>query len=271
MRYKTLTVDLSDNNPPPDLAKHWAAGFRVLILKLTEGTSYSWAASHALSAAWHKMGTGGIVGHYHFGEPGDGTAEAHWFLAHVLPDLSGGDFLVYDAEKNGVKAKQVYAFIDTCHTFRPTNEVQARMLVRAFRRSMEYGGPGFFIPNRIKSHLGWWLWQAEYGPVAKPIPGFPIRAMWQFTSDATNIPGIGGRVDLSHVTARVLQPTSHFGDRHFAVLDLATALRHAGYRGFAMNSKLGRGKRRAINKLKKSHGWRADGVAGPRVFKALGL
>jgi len=65
--------------------------------------------------------------------------------------------------------------------------------------------------------------------------------------------------------------TMRRGDEGPAVRNLERALRHAGYYTGAIDGDYGPVVAAAVNALKHAHGWHQDGVAGPRVLRALGL
>lgn len=188
-----LMVDLSSNNPAPDLKAHYAAGHRVLCLKVSEGTSYAWARSHALSAAWHALGPDAIVWHYHFLHPGlssSGTAQADYFWAHVRGDIRAGDRLVVDCETKGETGAEVSAFV-------------RRLAARAPHvPRVIYGSPYFLRDHHIRPVNGEGLWIAEYQASRVDFipPGWSSYLAWQYTDRASGVAGIPGHVDESHLS-----------------------------------------------------------------------
>src|SRR4051794_27898733 len=185
-----LMVDLSSNNGTPDLRKHYAAGYRVIALKATEGVSYTWSGDARLGDQWHKLG--GRVVHYHFAQPGDPVAQADHFVNAIRGHLGKSDGVVLDAERGGVNGAFARKFID-------------RVIARLGNvNGMIYGSPSFLNANGISKYRGWRLWLAEYGPRAD-VPGSWVTWMaWQFTDRARNIPGVPGAVDQSHVKSWLL-------------------------------------------------------------------
>lgn len=265
--YKTLMVDLSSNNPRPDLDQMWKAGFRVLCLKVSESTNYVWLESADLAKRWqHK---GGIVHHYHFLRPGpgdtastiSGTNQAEWYWQHVRHLLGPADLFVVDVEVQGVDAKEVNAFIDRLHDLDPG------------RSGLIYGPPYFLRDHKIKPHRGWGLWLATYtAQVAFLPPGWKYWSAWQYT-DHGKVPGCPSPVDVSRLHRAMIEPTLHRGDQLFAVVDLKRALHRAGYRGMSLRSnKYGSGTARAVSKFKQQQGWtrRPSGnIVGRRMWTAL--
>lgn len=203
MSARLLMVDLSSNNATPDLAKHHAAGYRIIGLKASEGTSYVWTGGATLAKAWHKLD--GRVVHYHFAKAGGGTArqQADAFLAAVAGRWADGDILCLDIEgqpslpgyrqwRKGEAGPFAAAFIARCRAARPTAV------------GLVYGPPYFLRDNGVTSH-GWGLWLADYRsrPTFIP-PSWERWTAWQFTSTAAGLPGVPGAVDHSKVRRELL-------------------------------------------------------------------
>jgi YD repeat-containing protein len=182
-----LMVDLSSNNAAPDLAKHYEGGHRVIALKATEGTSYTWDQHGRLADEWHKLG--GAVWHYHFARPGDAKTQATRLLNAVgTQHWHAGDRIVLDAEASGVTAAFVRTFIATCYLNRPNWS------------GIVYSYSSFLIAAKIKPTHGWGLWLAAYQSTEpKPAPGWARLTAWQFTDKQSGLPGISGAVDCSHL------------------------------------------------------------------------
>lgn len=204
-------VDLSSNNGTPDLAKHYAAGYRIIALKATESTTYNWPGDDALTARWHALG--GKVVHYHFARPGSARAQADYFLSAVAGRWADGDLLCLDAEVDGVNGAFAQAFINRCHAKRPN------------AGGLVYGPPYFLRDHGIKPAHGWGLWIADYeGKVDFIPPGWERWTARQFTDKATGIPGIPGAVDHSRIRREFLPlaPPPPLTDKHRAALVVAT-------------------------------------------------
>lgn len=209
-----LMVDLSSNNAAPNLAQHWAAGYRIIALKATEGTAYTWTAGAALTKAWHRLG--GRVVHYHFARPGSGVAQADHYLAAVAGRWADGDLLCLDAETDGVNGTLARAFINRCHAKKPT------------AGGLIYGPPYFLRDHGIKPAHGWGLWLAQYASRVSLIPpGWDRWDVWQYTDHAT-VPGCPAPVDQSKVRRELLlaaEPkTPPMTDGHRAVVRDATKI-----------------------------------------------
>lgn len=195
-----LFVDLSSNNPLPSrrrLRRHYKAGRRVLVLKVSQGTGYAWADSHTLSDIWHSLG--GRVGHYHWTSPGgsaSGTEQANYFWSHVQHDLADGDLLIEDLEQQGATEAEHAAF-------------QARLatLVRASKLKAitrwTYSGAYFLREIGAKHHGTRW-WGAGY-PSLPFIPAGWTLAAHQYT-DKASAPGLAGSLDQSRLLIPLTPP-----------------------------------------------------------------
>lgn len=182
-----LFVDLSDNDPPHDLKAHYDAGYRTLVLKVTQGTSYVWGDSHKYAAEWHSFGKDAIVGHYHFLAPGSaasGTLQANYFWAHVKGDVRKGDVLIEDVETNGEDGAEHSSF-------------QSKLKSLSRLERWTYGSPYFLRDHGITAQ-GTLLWLAEVAATWAFIPpGWKTVHAWQFTFTANGVPGMPENVDQS--------------------------------------------------------------------------
>lgn len=95
------------------------AGLAFAFVKATESTNYV-NPRYAAQVA-HARAAGLVVGHYHFQRPGDGNAQADYFLAHVR--LSAGDILACDWEDAGVSQAQRDAFVNRVKAKAPGHKV----------------------------------------------------------------------------------------------------------------------------------------------------
>lgn len=179
-----LMIDLSSNNPAPNLKELWAKGYRVLGLKATESTNYTWSEGLRFADAWHKLG--GTVWHYHFAQPGNPEAQARHFLSAIRGHTAKGDKLVLDAEVAGVGGQFSDAFFNVVHAASPLGEEI-------------YGTPYFIRDSGIRPKHGQGLWLADYAahPAFIP-PGWRKWDAWQFTRTST-VSGETGHVDQSHL------------------------------------------------------------------------
>jgi lysozyme len=184
-------IDISHHNSDDgkiklDFAAAKAAGIDAVLHKATEGLGYvdlTYAPNRAAAVA-----AGMLWGAYHFGEGGDGVAQAELFLAHV--GSLDGTLLALDLEPNPHGPTMTLA--------------QARDFV-TYVHAKTGRWPGLYSGETIKEELGnahdpvlanCWLWLAEYGPKANVPANWPTWTMWQYTDGAIgdeprSVPGIG--------------------------------------------------------------------------------
>lgn len=179
-----LFVDLSSNNGTPNLPKHYKAGHRLLALKATEGTDYTWGDHKRLADEWHHLG--GVVWHYHFARPGDPLGQANRFLAAVAACFKPGDVLILDAEVPGVDGKFTTTFLNRVHAMRGNTPLGI------------YGSAYFLRDNHIRPVHEALLWLAGYPTFPFMPPGWSKVHAHQF-SDAAKVDGIPGKVDYSRL------------------------------------------------------------------------
>lgn len=254
-----LMVDLSSNNPLPDLATHYRAGYRVIALKATENLDYTWPQHGALADQWHRLG--GRVVHYHFAQPGNPVGQADHFKAALAGHLGSQDVVCLDCEVGGVNGLFTRQFIDRLNVSVP---------------GMIYGSPSFLNTNGIGKYRGWRLWLAEYGPKADVPRSWVTWMAWQFTDRATGVPGITGPVDLSHVKGWLLPavrpaifyPRLRRGSRGPWVHKMQDLLNHKGAH-LIVDGQFGPGTEAAVNAVKKAHHLPTNGVCGPGLWWVL--
>ena len=211
MSNKYQMVDVNGYRVPTNLAAHYRAGFRVLCVKVTQGSGYSWPQGLAIIDAWHKQGPDAHCVVYHFATAGiPGAAQADHFLATVSPHLRWKDVYCIDMEgqPNGYRqwahgeAKAVHdAFIDRVNA----NGRRFGRLRRKTLNGLTYGGPYFLRDNGIRKHGGWRLWIAAYAAKLPFIPpGWLTYMAWQYTDAQTGVPGMPSSLDCSHIKSWLL-------------------------------------------------------------------
>lgn len=227
-----LFVDLSSNNPVPSrrrLRRHYKAGRRLLVLKVSQGTGYTWSDSHQLSEWWHQLG--GVVGHYHWTSPGGaayGTQQADYFWDHVQHDLADGDLLIEDLEQQGATEAEHAAF-----------QARLTLLVRRSKLKLTrwtYSGVYFLESIHAKPH-GTKFWGAGYPTLPPTPPGWTLVAH-QYT-DKASAPGLAGSLDQSRLLAPLPHPPApkptkpkplKFGPIRTRVFTRITAQLNAGHK-----------------------------------------
>lgn len=260
-----LMIDVSSNNPVPNLQQHWDAGYRVLALKATESTSYTWTLGNTLADKWHSFG--GRVVRYAFVRPGNPEAEADFYVAAIRASLRAGDVYAIDAEVDGIDGPFVRRFIARVNARGPRYGILHRPL-----HGLVYGPPYFLRDHGITGY-GWGLWLADYE--ARPSfipPGWKTWTAWQFSQTAS-APGTQGSVDESHIRGFLLpvvhrNPVLHMGDRGIAVRRLQDLLNKRGAH-LRVDGVFGRATRDAVNWFRSAHGWARTGRVGPGMWRAL--
>jgi GH25 family lysozyme M1 (1,4-beta-N-acetylmuramidase) len=250
MLYKM--IDISSNNPPPDLDELWAEGYRVLGIKCTESTNYHFTNGEVLGAKWHAKG--GIVVWYHFLHPDKGAEQATYFWSFYKKVRKVGDLIAVDVEVNGAW-NSYKAFID--ETRRRTRD-----------RGLIYGSPGYLEPHGVIKYKGWRLWLAQYGSHANVPRSWKYWMLWQYTSSGHD-KADSGRIDISYVKDWVFQPNLSMGDRNICVYMLKRNLKELGYKGISNSQRYGPATKRAVNKVRAKHHMGQTGRVDQRVWRHI--
>lgn len=149
-----------------------------VILKASEGTG----TDPAFAGRWAEAGRLGLPrGAYLFERPDlDPIVQADHFLGVVQPVL--GDVLIIDCERDGVNV------LGHCWT------IAQHLHDRTGGWPMVYAGPGLWntlspVSTAVEIAAHCPLWQAQYGPTASPMHGWPGGwRLWQYT-DHGSVPG----------------------------------------------------------------------------------
>jgi len=167
-----LVCDLSHNNADVDLVAAKAWGIVGVILKVTEGVTWSDPTFEDRRVAAHGLGL--LVGGYHFGNgnPAGGAAQAKHFLARMQP--TPDELIALDFERNTpqMTLQEAADFTLACS---PS--------MKGYWSSLATAVPA----NHILRQRGRWV--PKYGPE----PAEP-HDLWQF-SDGTLGPYAGHKVD----------------------------------------------------------------------------
>jgi lysozyme len=182
-----VVVDLSHYNTVSDFNTVKGDGIVGIIHKATQGTTITDSKYNSRKPA--VLAAGLWWGAYHFGESGDGVAQAKYFLSVVNPGPN--DLLVLDLEQNPSGGSMTLAEAEDFVTY-----VEAQT----------GRWPGLYGGSYVKQILGnntdtalanCWFWLSEYGPEAKLVPSaWPTWTMWQYTDgdvgpDPHAVTGIG--------------------------------------------------------------------------------
>jgi lysozyme len=177
-------VDLASYQGAPDFARVRQSGYVFLITKVSEGITYTFPGFRRNRTEGHRVDMG--VGFYHFARGGNPTGEADYFLG-AIGALEPGEVLVLDWEiQHPDPVGWCHAWLSRCY---------ARTGVRPWIY-MNYSAA-----TRIQwgdvANAGFPLWLAKYDGV-KDFPGMPYwgTPVAKQYSDAGQVPGINGKVDL---------------------------------------------------------------------------
>jgi len=176
MAYEGI-FDMSHWQGTPDLAAAKEAGFSAVILKATQGatvTDQTFAANLA-----NATENGFLTGAYHFGEPGDGSAQADFFLSVANPTAQM--LVALDYERGSAGTMAIQSAVDFV----------TRINTQLGRWPVLYGGSDLKQQlagqaNPVLSNCP--LWLAEYGANAVLPPGWANWTLWQFSDDNINKP-----------------------------------------------------------------------------------
>ena len=180
-------VDMSHWNTVTSFAEVKEAGIVGVIHKATGGTNFQdpmyWTRRpQALDA-------GLLWGAYHFGEAGDGVAQAEYFLSFVKPTPT--DLLVLDFEPNPSGGTM---------TLQEAEQFVTQVQAATGRWPGLYGSPTFLNqalggqPSPTLSSC--WLWLADYAATPVLPTGWPLWTLWQYTDgqhgpEPYSVSGIG--------------------------------------------------------------------------------
>ncbi|MCI0487525.1 MAG: glycoside hydrolase family 25 protein [Blastocatellia bacterium] len=181
-----VVVDLSHFNNVSDFDTVKQSGIVGVIHKATQGTGYK--DSTYQSRKPEALAAGLLWGAYHFGEGGDGAAQADFFLSFVSPEPE--DLLVLDFEQNPQGGSMTIAEAE-------------QFVTEIFNKTGRW--PGMYGGSYLKELLGsstnptlanCWFWLAQYGSNAVVPANWPTWTMWQYTDGVNgpephSVPGIG--------------------------------------------------------------------------------
>src|ERR1044072_794085 len=169
-----VVIDLSHFNTVESFETVKSAGIVGVIHKATQGTGWTDPDYHTRRS--QALAAGLWWGAYHFGQGGDGVAQADHFLSFVNPGPN--DLLALDLETNPSGASMTLAEAEQFVT-----EVQSK----TGRWPGLYGGGGYLDGlignNQIPSLANCWFWLSEYGSTPKVPANWPTWTLWQYTGD----------------------------------------------------------------------------------------
>lgn len=183
-----LVIDISHHQADPvDFAKIKANGTIGVILKATEGTSYTDPTYAKRRDAARAAGLG--VSAYHFLKPGSIVQQMQYFAKQA--GMGKGDRLVIDYEHAGLKLPDLETAVSALRDAAPGVEITI------------YGASGFLgaqlagVKNEKLAACS--LWVASYTTRSEPTMSglkgtWPVWSLWQYT-DKGDVVGIKGPID----------------------------------------------------------------------------
>lgn len=189
-------LDLSNNNPNPNFVTLKANGVRGVMLKASEGATFTDPVFKGWAARARRAGL--RVGGYHFAQPdgGDPVKEAQHFAA-ALGKITVNDFRpALDLEQNPghLSWSQLVAWSRAFNQefFKITKTLP-----------MFYASKGWIQSMHADVPIGAALWLAHWSNDGKPFTPtapFPWKKvhLHQYTSDG-HVKGISGRVDKNQI------------------------------------------------------------------------
>lgn len=199
-----LGVDVSDYQDGADFAEVAAAGYAFAYIKASEGATGPNSTQRLVGKHWVNAGAAGLIrGLYHFFRTtSDPLAQVAHFAA-VAGSVDPGAFAapnlppVIDVEWQHAHPEELGGI--AAADFADRVVVATRELARVSgRRPVVYTAPGFWTLLPLRPELVDLadLWEADYGPSAPPLGGWPAAELWQFTASGS-VPGYPGRADVS--------------------------------------------------------------------------
>ena len=190
-------VDVSHHQGDVDWASYAAAGKKLAICKLTEGSDWSDEKAVENRAAASKLGLdmglyhyAGSSGDHKFGDP---VKEADFYVSQV-GTLAKNEFPVLDFEDaNGLKPDQLVEW---------AGKWCATVEEKTGKTPWIYTYAGFLHKLDATPLTHYPLWLADYNSIDRDhppsaAPWVSLQA-WQYTAGAV-VPGIEGQVDASYV------------------------------------------------------------------------
>lgn len=214
-------IDISSFQVGLDMAKVKAAGKEFVLLKVSEGTDWTYDFS-ALETGAHTNGL--VVGKYHYGRPDtntstsdvraitlDATLEAEWFLTAGKP--VEGDMIALDLEQQtSLSPAQMEVWVATWLSVVENVLGQIPLL---------YTNPNYWATEMggTKEFGAYPLWLAEWGandgtrqaPTVYPA-GWTSFAIHQYTSKGT-ITGWSGSLDFNYINPNFEYTTLQIGQQ----------------------------------------------------------
>jgi lysozyme len=184
-----VCIDISHWQDFPDFNEVYAAGVKGMIHKATEGSTY--IDPNRVENCANAMAAGLAISTYFWIKPGDGRAQAEFYLSVIDP--VPGERVVIDYEESG------------CTLTTLKDAVQALLDYKQNLKITVYSGHllkeqlGDKKDDYLAQHTDLWLAQytSSEDDISWPSGTYPKWALWQY-SETGEVDGIdGGYVDLN--------------------------------------------------------------------------
>jgi lysozyme len=183
-----ICIDISHWQDYPNFDEVYASGVKGMIHKATEGTSY--VDPNRAENCSNAVNAGIAIATYFWIKPGDGRAQAEFYLSTIDPVQ--GERVVVDYEEDG------------CTLTMLKDAVQALMDYKKGLKITVYSGHllkeqlGSKCDDFLRANTDLWLAQYTDGTPTWPTATYPQWALWQYSETGT-IPGIDDAyVDLNN-------------------------------------------------------------------------
>ncbi len=188
-----LGIDIASYQGVPDFAQVTGAGYRFVLNKATEGTTYT---NPRFAVTWPAIAAAGLArGVYHFAQPDQNTAKAEAaYFVQAIGALAQGDVLALDIEAgSGDLSAWVLAWLQAVDAATGVTPII-------------YSSSSFMAAHGLTGDTalsGYGLWLAEYGVPTPTVPApWGFWALWQNSGNGT-VPGIVGACDIDEFNGTV--------------------------------------------------------------------
>lgn len=182
-----VCIDISHWQGFPDFDEVRAAGVRGMIHKATEGTSYI-DPNRAENCA-NALKAGLAISTYMWIKPGDGRAQAEFYLSVIQPQQ--GERVVIDYEEEGCTLTTL------CDAVQALLDYDADLKITVYSGNLLKETLGGDHDDFLAENTDLWLAQYTSGTPSWPVGTYPQWTLWQY-SESGSVDGIDdGYVDLN--------------------------------------------------------------------------
>jgi GH25 family lysozyme M1 (1,4-beta-N-acetylmuramidase) len=192
LKINPKVVDIYHGDNVSDFTKAYAAGYRGIIHKATEGSAMT---DHAYGDRRKRAIDAGMLwGAYHFIRPGDPIAQAKRFVDAADP--TPNTLLALDHEDPNVTLLTARQFLEAIEvqTGRKAVLYSGFLIKEQLANRHDMGAAAFLATHR--------LWLSHYSPNPKWPEIWTTPWLWQFTGDGQgpqphDVPGLRTRIDIN--------------------------------------------------------------------------